>query len=162
MHAVLSGVQLDLAAAQHVPMLWRGAAAQNRLHTGDQLHDPEGFGDIVVRAVFQAIHLFFFSASGGNHHHGYAHGFRLRLQRPQDIQTALARQHHVQQNQIGRFQFQRPPEWRSALKAPGLEAGHVQGVHHQIADVLVVLHIIDAAHGSNSSMRRARSGSIAS
>ena len=69
LHGVLLAVEADAAQRQHA-LAAPGAAADDRLDAGDQLHHAKGLGHIVVRAALQPLDLVGLLALGGDHDDG--------------------------------------------------------------------------------------------
>ena len=140
---VLVGVQADTAALQQGRRLLRLAAAQHRLDAGDQLHDAEGLDEIVVCAEIQPLNLVIFCALRRRHDDGDGRKGGRRLHAPQKLDAVEPRQHHVENDKLGRFFLKRVPEDLPVFKALCLEAGGLQCVYLNVADAGIVLHTPD-------------------
>ena len=153
-HLMTRGRQLDGAGTQLIgsrrsrrrsPHRWGGRAAQQGVHAGDELHHAEGLGQVVVGASIQAAHLVVFRALGREHHHRHMLGGLIGAQAAQNLQPVDARQHDVEQHQVGKTLIAGGEEALGVGKARGLEARLAQRVASQLADVGVVFDVVD--HG---------------
>ena len=69
----------------------------------DSSAGEKGFGDVVVRAAFQAADLVVLLAARGQHDDRRRPGFRLAADLAADLDAAGHRQHPVEQDQVGRI-----------------------------------------------------------
>ena len=97
LHQVLVRVEGEVAQGDGQVAL-RYAASDEGLDAGVQLGQVEGFGQIVVRAQFEAIHLVVQRILGGDDEHAVValEAFQLA----QEVEPASARQHDVQQDAV--------------------------------------------------------------
>ena len=110
-------------------------AAQNGLDSCQQLLHFEGLGEIVVRALLQALHLVVRLALGREHDDG---GLAVLPDGAQDAPAVHHGQHDIEQHQIG----PELPEQIKSLSAVGGDAGVVAllfEIHlHKLGDIRIV------------------------
>ncbi len=75
-----------------------GGAAQHGAHAHQQLAQPEGLGDVVVRAQIEAANDIRFLLFGGDHDHRDA---RFAAQVADELVAVHVGHHDVQQDQVG-------------------------------------------------------------
>ena len=126
-----------------MPGLLRPAAPQHRLDPGDHLHHAEGLYQIVIRPEVKALNLVILRAPGCGHDDGNIPEIGRGLHPPQQGNTVLPRQHDVQQHQLRGLSLQSLPEGGSVLKAPGTQAGGVQGIQLDLPNPGIVLYAPD-------------------
>src|ERR1035438_185785 len=141
-------IHLHLAKAAALRLRFPARAPQQRLDARAQFARAEGLGDVIVRAQFQPHHFFGFVRFGRQHQD---RRFQPRApQFPAHLEPVLARQHHVQQNQI-EAALARPPRRRYAVaRHLHLVALHLQIVFQPQRDRRFVFHNQNAAHDSSS------------
>ena len=143
-HLVLLQVQGNVPAHQKVPVLGflLGPPAEERFHPAQQFHDPERFGNVVVRS---GVHIVF-TGPGSEHDYREAAGGRLVPELLQDLQAAFPREHNVQEHQIRLLFLQGLPEGGSVGKGLRLEFLAAQGITDQFPDVFIIFHTIYQRH----------------
>ncbi|MNC86951.1 hypothetical protein D3C83_26410 [compost metagenome] len=111
----------------HVVGELRRPAAHHRLDSRQQLPGGERLGDVVVGAAFQRGHLVLLLGARGEQHDGDVLGALVGAQPPREGEAGHARQHPVEQHEVGaRVAHQR------------LRRGHVACAHHLVARALQV------------------------
>ena len=133
---VLPRIHLQNAAAEGAVLRLR--PPQQRPDAGEQLHHPEGLGDIVIRPAVQTQDLVVLRPLGGEHDDGKLGCADSAPQLFQHAQPVLLRQHHIQQHQRGHLVRHGVPEFRRQAEASGLPALAVEGVDDKIPDAVVV------------------------
>ena len=136
-------VDRNATALQKMRRCLHLAAAKDRLHAGDKLHDPEGLCEIVVRAQVQTLNFIVFRALGRRHDDGDAGKSRGGLHPAQKLDAVESWEHHVEHDKLGHFLLQGVPECLPVLKASGLKAGRLQSVDLNVADAGVIFHTPD-------------------
>ena len=71
------------------------------LHRLDQIARGKGFGDVVVRAQFDALLAFAVASARGQHDDPHVAPVAVRANRAADVIAIAPRDHHVQKHQIG-------------------------------------------------------------
>ena len=145
-----TGLRTDPQAVD--PIFLRSAALpgppQQGLDPGQQLHHPEGLGQIIVRPQLQPQHLVIFAAPGREHDHRRQGGLPGGAEPFQDGKPVFLRQHDVQQHQLRRLPGEGAPKGGGRVEAFRVEAGAVQRVDHKLPDAAFVFQQID--HGGTS------------
>ncbi len=102
-HALLLPVELEVAEAQHIRRPRSGAgAAQQRADARQQFGDRERLDDIVVGAGGEAADALAFLAARGQHDDRQLPWSRAGAQAPAELDAGQARQHPVEDHEIGR------------------------------------------------------------
>ncbi len=140
---VLVGIDAYTAAFQNIGGPVRLAAAKHCLDAGDELHHPEGLDKIVVRAEIEPLNFVILCALGCGHDDADGGKAGIGFHAPQKLYTVYARQHDVQNDELGGIFLQRVPEFLPILEALCLEAGRLQGVDLNVTDAGVVFHAPD-------------------
>ena len=124
--------------------------AQQRPHAGHDFARAEGLGDVVVGAELQPDDAVRLLGLGGEHDHRHGGGRRIGAHRPAHVEAVHARQHHVEDHQIGRRAAQ--PRQHVASRVGDVDGvgGFFEVVADQRRDVGVVLGHEDAAHAAES------------
>ena len=129
----LAGVENQRTTTQLGRQLPTGAADE-RPQAGEQLLDPEGFGEVVVGSAVDALHLFVPAAARGQHQNRQGEpGFTPAAQEREAIDAGQAEvEHHGVVNlggrqEIGLFTIGRhvdgvtlPPQGRGQLRGQGI------------------------------------------
>ena len=116
----------------------RGAAAQHRVHAGQQFARVEGLAQVVVGADFQADDAVHVLALGREHDDRRA--VVGGAQAPADRQAVLAGHHQVQYDQVGRLAQHQPVEGLAVLGEDDFETFLRQVAAQEVADARVVIH----------------------
>ena len=125
-------------------LLRLAAAAQHRTDPGHQLARGVGLGDVVVGAELQADHLVDLAVLGGQHDHRDV-GPRPRSWRQTSV-PGQARQHQVEQDEVGAVAVELLEGGRAVVGDGDLEALLAEHVGQRVAERLFVLDDEDAGH----------------
>ena len=117
--------------------------AQNGLHAGDQLHDPEWLRNIIVRAEVKPLYNVQLGRFCRDHNDRHRTGRGVGAQPAQDLQAVFLRQHDVQQHKVGKLFTARGKKVAAVCKAFRVKAAAAQRIFLQLPDGVVVLHNID-------------------
>jgi hypothetical protein len=93
------GSEVDRDASQREALNVGAASTKHRVNPREQLLEIERLGDIIVGAKLQAANPIIFLASCGQHHNWRAPAL---AQETAQLESVLAREHHVQDDEIGR------------------------------------------------------------
>ena len=145
-HGMSFPVQNDLPDGQGFLPLLLPAPAQQRPHSGDQLHHAKGLRDIIVRPHIKSPHLVKLRCLGRDKDDRHLPGPRVLAQLLRHRQTTLIGQHNIQQHQARHPLPHRPVEIRTVLIHLHIVAAVFQRETLDLADIPVVLHHIDQSH----------------
>jgi hypothetical protein len=121
-----------------------GPAAEHGPDPGHQLAGRVRLGHVVVGAELQPDHLVDLAVLGGQHdHRDLAAGADL----PADLGTGQARQHQVEQHQVGAIPVELLQRGGPVVGDRDLVALSAQQVGQRVAERLLVLHYQDPGHG---------------
>ena len=121
------------------------AAAQHRLHPGQQLHELKGLGDVVLRSQPQAPDPVLERSLGSEKDHRH-------VQRPAVVQQLIAvypRQHDVQQGQVKGLLLQTVRRRGSVPGPDAVVPRPLQSSADQLGDGGLVLGDQDLVHGTH-------------
>ena len=141
-HLVAAGVDENavdadgVALTRHRPV----AAPEHRPQPGQEHPGAEGLGDIVVRAQLQPRDNVRFLPLGRDHDHREMLGPVVLLEMAADLQAVHAREHEVQEDEVGEQDL-----GGAQGLLPGGHPGHPEAllgkvVAQQLQDVLFVFH----------------------
>ena len=116
-HAPRLAVEVEVAGAEAVGDALRPAAAQQRPHPRHQLRDRERLDDIIVGADGKAAHPLGLLAARGHHDDGQRARALPRPQPAADLEARYARQHPVEDDEVGRILGQAELGFVAALDA---------------------------------------------
>ena len=119
------------------------AAPEHGAHPGDQLARRERLGHVVVGAEFQPDHLVDLAVLGGQHDHRHVGPI---AQRPAHLAARQARQHQVEQDQVGAGPVERLERVGAGRADRDLEALLAQQVRDGVAERVLVLNDQHACH----------------
>ena len=99
----LAPVEIDLQAFVDFEQPMQPArptlgAAQYSFDPADQFARAEGFGDVIISALLEAVHPVIFFAFGGQHDHRHIADLAYHLQHFKAVNIG---HHHIEQDQIG-------------------------------------------------------------
>ncbi len=137
---------VDAQAAQldHTGAVVTLAAPQHGLDPGDQFAGGERFHHIVVDTGFEAVDAIHFLAAGGEHDDRDLAAELFLAQAPGHFEPARARQHPVEQDQVGHLLGQRQLGGAGIGCLDRVHAGLAQGEGDHFADRGFVFNDQDA------------------
>ena len=126
-------------------------APQQRVYSRDEFHHAEGFRQIVVGTGIEPHYFVELGALGREHHDGEVLGRCIAAQGLQQNEAVVAGQHNVQQHRIGRLDLTPLNKTVAIVERTHFHTRLMQRIGSQVADMLVVFHVIDErgfAHGN--------------
>ncbi len=133
-HAVGGGIEQQIADGNAVAHLLGCAAAQHGADARQQLLGGERLGYVVVGTSVKASHLVRFVATRGQHEDGHGLGARIGAPFARQRQAALARQHPVEQDDVGQHGVKLTLRRLAVFGPDRLEAVVPQIDRHQLGD----------------------------
>ena len=118
-------------------------APQQRVYPRDEFHHAEGFRQIVVGTGIEPYYFVELGALGREHHDGEVLGRCIAAQGLQQNETVVAGQHNVQQHRIGRLERAPLNKTVAIVERTHFHTRLMQRIGSQVADMLVVFHVID-------------------
>ncbi len=127
-----------------------------RRHARDEFLRAERFGDVVIGAQFEAAHAIGLFAARRQHHDRRAGCPRFLAHGLAHEQAVHARQHQIEQHEIGGRFDQSRHHGRAGGDDFGRVTGVLQVVADQFRDVRMILDDQDAGHAYNARSARPR------
>ena len=118
-------------------------AAQQRIHAADELHHAEGLRQVIVGARIEPADGVVFGPLRRQHHHGERLHGGIVADHAKNLKPVGAGQHDVEQNQVGNARLARRKELVGLGKALSLETRLLERIDGEIANVDVVLNVVD-------------------
>ncbi len=122
------------------------AAPQDRPDPGNQFQDAEGFADIVVRTAVEGLDDIIFTGFGSDHDDRQFLVAGMVAQFFQDIRTAFAGKHDIQQDQGRGLFFHGGPEGTPVGKSLHFEMLSFEGISHQFTNIFIIFHTVNECH----------------
>ena len=117
-----------------------GPAAEHGPDARREHAGAEGLGDVVVGAHLEAADDVALLPLGREHDHGDRRGLRPRLERATDLQTVHAREHQVEQHEVGLLVADQTQRLLAGHRREDVVALLGEVVPHQFEQVLLILH----------------------
>ena len=113
-------------------------ATKHRFDPGGQFENRKGFGQIIIRPHFKALHPLGFAGSGADNNHRQIAG--LLSNTPTNFQTVNARQHQVEDHRIPEIFFQLPQGLRPVRYVNNLISLIEQIQAQQRSDIFIIFN----------------------
>ena len=121
-------------------------AAEHRADTGEQLHNAEGLGHIIVGPQVQSLYDIKFTGFGGHHDDRDVLQLAGGPDFLQNGEPVLTGKHDVQQHQVRNVLLQCFIEFRGLSEASHLVALPPKGITHQFANAFIIFYTVNKRH----------------
>src|SRR5690606_17500285 len=146
-HLASFEIEPHVAELEHVRSVRRGAAQQS-LDPGQELEEAERLAHVVVRAGAQSDHLVDFL--GARREHDDRQAGALLAELAAQVQPAHPRQHHIEDEQIGRVGVGGVESGHAVTGEPDLVAFRLEPIAERGRHRRIVLHDQDPIHSGSS------------
>ena len=119
------------------------AATQKRVHAADEFHHAERFRQIIIGSGIKTAHGIEFGRFRREHHDGNVRRSRIGTKALEHRNPIFIGQHHIEEKQIGKLASKRRVHFCGPRKAARRVARLLERVKRQIANLLIVLEVVN-------------------